>query len=311
MHMYTYTHTYIHTHRPDTQQWVLLEHCAASDKATSLCTLLSGSSVPVLKVHIPPGPSEEPIQQLRSRSQSLDRKSSETLGGSRKRCRHPSVTQPLSPSHSSPQKSLSESPSFHGVSCLSVSVFLHLSICLSPHPSVIQPLSPLHSSEKPQWVSFILWGFLSVCQCLSVSLSVSTSFWCPAIEPIALLPSGKASVSRLHFIEFVVYHCLSVCLSVFLHIFLMSSHWAHCTPPFGKSLGEPPSFHRVCCLSLSVCLSPHPSVIQPLSPLHSSLQKSLSESPSFYAVSCLSVSVCLSICLRLSVRLHIHLSSSH
>ncbi|KAK7097346.1 LON peptidase N-terminal domain and RING finger protein 3-like isoform X2 [Littorina saxatilis] len=62
------------------------------------------NSVPVLKETSPPGSPESVLRQ-RSRSQSPDRKDLETQG-SRKRSRNPSVNQPLSPTHSSPQKCL-------------------------------------------------------------------------------------------------------------------------------------------------------------------------------------------------------------
>ena len=124
-------------------------------EAGSLCTLLSGNSVPALRLHIPPGPLEEFEQQQRSRSQSLDRKSSKMLGGSRKRCRNPSVTQPLSPSHSSPQKSLSESH----LPCLSFSLFLCLSACLSQsHLSAC-----LSSVSLPASVSLVFLVSVSLC----------------------------------------------------------------------------------------------------------------------------------------------------
>ena len=83
---------------------------AERKQTNNLC--LAGNSVPALELPIPAGPLEESVQFQRSRSQSLDGKSSEAQGASRKRCHNPSVTQPLSPSHSSPQKSLSELSSF-------------------------------------------------------------------------------------------------------------------------------------------------------------------------------------------------------
>ena len=140
----------------------------AGAEAGSLCTLLSGNSVPALRLHIPPGPLEEfEQQQQRSRSQSLDRKSNKMLGGSRKRCRNPSVTQPLSPSHSSPQKSLSESH----LPCLSFSLFLCVSLPASV--SLIFLVSffvsaRLSSVSLPASVSLI---FL-VSVCVSVPASV-------------------------------------------------------------------------------------------------------------------------------------------
>ncbi|XP_076467743.1 LON peptidase N-terminal domain and RING finger protein 3-like [Babylonia areolata] len=60
-------------------------------------------SSPSLDVSMSPS-SPDPYGRQRSRSQSPDRKGH--AGSSRKRCRNPSVTQPLSPSHSSPQKCL-------------------------------------------------------------------------------------------------------------------------------------------------------------------------------------------------------------